>query len=154
SRSLAMLLVACWGIYHTPSGPRTPISFAPPRLRHLSRSAILTWVDTLALDDATLHTALELLTLPVNSPQIESLDSAGRRALSSHRRWVRGPGVVGWGISFRVTSGALTNDPAFTVYVEEKRAKSDVPQGHRIPPSVDVPTLGVSVPVDVRAIGR
>ena len=108
----------------------------------------------MAVDQATLETALELLTLPADAPQIQSLGSQDQHVLSIHRRWVRGPGVVGWGISHKITAGSVSSDLALTVYVEEKKQVDRVSQHRRVPSAVTVPTLKVDVPVDVKPIGR
>lgn len=54
---------------------------------------------------------------------------------------MRIPGVVGVGIGLRERGGGLTREPAWRVYVEEKKPLDQVPPAARIPPTVQgIPT--------------
>lgn len=67
--------------------------------------------------------------------------------------WLRQEGIQGLGIARRITAGVPQRERVLKVYVERKLPRAGLGKA-LIPTQVTIPSLGVSVPVDVEAIGR
>jgi hypothetical protein len=65
-----------------------------------------------------IRAALEVLTTPPGSPQLEALHPDTQAVVRDSQRWVTGPGVLGLGVADRVTSGqTVEGELALKVYV-------------------------------------
>ncbi len=69
------------------------------------------------------------------------------------REWFRQEGIQGLGIARRITAGVPQAERVLKVYVDRKLPRAVLGKA-LIPAQVTIPSLGVSVPVDVEAIGR
>lgn len=84
-------------------------------------------------------------------PRIRKGDAAELHKLAEG--WVQQGGIQGFGIARRITAGVLQRERVLKVYVDRKLPRTGLGKG-LIPSQVTIPSLGVSVPVDVEAIGR
>jgi len=107
----------------------------------------------MAPSEENLRSALDVLTLPPNTPQVESLHPEIRDVVTASSSWLYAPGVIGYGIGSKV-SGDLGSPLALRVYVEVKRPMKDVHLAHRVPKQITVPGIADNVITDVVPIGR
>jgi hypothetical protein len=103
-----------------------------------------------------LTTVLDALTVP--QAQLEMLRAFARPAAldatMNLRGVVSGPNIVGIGIAEKVSGGQRTGQLALTVYVEQKRRRSLVPDSEIVPPALP-PAFGIhDAPTDVVELGR
>ncbi len=69
------------------------------------------------------------------------------------RAWLGHGGIQGFGIARRVTAGIPLKERVLKVYVERKLPRQALGSA-LIPKEITLPSLGISVPVDVEAIGQ
>jgi hypothetical protein len=104
--------------------------------------------------DRTLRDALDTLTLPEGSPQLESLPDETRTAVKQSQSWLLGPNVVGAGVAPKVTAGQTLETLAIKVYVVGRLPLAELPEKYRVPESLNVPGVPGDLVTDVEAIGE
>jgi hypothetical protein len=67
--------------------------------------------------------------------------------------WLQQEGIQGFGIARRITAGVTQPERVLKVYVDRKLPRAELGKA-LIPAEITIPTLGISVPIDVEAIGR
>ncbi|MFJ9482263.1 hypothetical protein ACIRRI_46025 [Streptomyces mirabilis] len=104
-------------------------------------------------DEDIVRSALELVSAPPGSDEIEALDPPSQAIAQAARPWVAGPGVIGLGVATKTKNGLATGGLALKVYVAQKMSLDMVPGNRKIPERVQLPAFG-DVPTDVESIGK
>src|SRR5579872_5061600 len=105
------------------------------------------------MNEGDLVHALELVTLPLDAPQVQDLDENLHAIIKQSRSWAAGPNVVGAGVARKITAGVVLQDLSLKLYVTRKLPLSGLAPSQRIPPTVALPGIG-ECSTDVEPIGE
>lgn len=102
--------------------------------------------------ESLLKDALEYLTVPIDAPVLQRLPTGERAQISTQRRWVNAPGIMGYGIAEKTTLGKPVGEVTLKIYVAEKKPEESLESNEVVLSTVSIPGLG-NIPTDVEEIG-
>ncbi|MFF9914793.1 trypsin-like serine protease [Streptomyces sp. NPDC013457] len=103
--------------------------------------------------EEALRSALEVITIPPGTNEIEELDPGSRAAALSASPWVSGPNITGLGVATKMENGQPTERLALVAYVKRKEPIFEIPGDRRIPDRITIPEIG-EIETDVQSIGE
>jgi S1-C subfamily serine protease len=84
----------------------------------------------------------------------EALRAEAPVARREHKSWTTAPGIQGFGIGEKITSGKRLKEVVLKIYVEKKLPESQLADSVVVPEEIKIGSLSKPVPTDVQAIGK